>query len=360
MVSSYQLQSYLIGELERINYAISSLESKKARLDRVLEHNDALTRKQKRKMKQSLYLTVKSLDNVRREQTMLVQNLHGIETEIRGWQQAEMSFLMAQSQYNSFWAPPQIQYYLPAIYPQPNATVDISREARGSEPQWLPDWDNAMMQLDQATLVQDFTHPQETVQPEVESTESVPSRPDSGFEEPPLYMMPFDLPINYDASQHVYAHELFYQPGSQAQPPIIPQPGTVIPSQIFAPRVSAMPVTLDDMVSPRTTEQPYTAPLLPGNLAHDDIKHDPQAMARPSRHTRGQSEAAVELIERRLSESQNMSRHMRNKSSGDVSVKSEGSSTYSPAAYMQGHRASLSQVEQGEICAANAEVEWLG
>ena len=358
----YQRHAYLIGELARVNNEIDVLEKKKGRLDQLLEGDVSLLRVKRRKMKQSRYITNRSLQKVQREQTVIIENVRATEAEMTAWQVAGVNRLMAQYQYSTSWASPYLQYFPLSAQPCLGTAFDIEKVTRNSEPQWPPNWDHAMMQLDEASMVQDFSYPQNTARSEAESG-SVSSRPDSGFEEPPMYMMPFDLPINYDASQHVYSHENFYQAAPQVRAAPMPPQGTVVPRQIFSPPVSAMPRLLEEMISPRTTTQPQSAPLPATSGASNGLGTEPQDTTEPAQHKRRYSEAAVELLEHRLSGSENNGRkHSRNRSSGNLSDQSRwsiSSSAYSAATPTQGQRASLNAIEEGQMGAASAEVQWL-
>ena len=342
----YQQYAYLTSDLARVNSALSSLASKKAQLDRLLEGEPSLLRAKRRKTKQNRFLTTKSLEKVQREQRHLVQNLRATE--------AEMSRVMVQYQYNVAWVPTHMQHYPTSTYVHPEMSVDITNRDYNAEPQWPANWNYATMHLDQASTAQDFTYPRETGQPETESMDSLPSRPDSGFEEPAMFMMPFDLPINYDASQHVYSHEMFLPQGIQDQrPAAAPQAGTVIPNQIFPPPISAMPTRVEDLVSPRTISE----------LQHADPQpEERQDVTESLPANRRYSEAAVQMIERRLSEKQHKSRHQRHKSSGNFSTGSGvsiSSSTYSPVVPKEEHRTSVAAIAEGLMGALDAASEWL-
>ncbi|KAI9668049.1 MAG: hypothetical protein M1821_000869 [Bathelium mastoideum] len=301
----YQRHAYLVGELARVNGELGDLASRKAQIEQRLESDTSLLCVKKRRLKQDNFLANKSLQKTEHEQAILYENMRITEAEMLAWQVAENDRLTAAQyhQYDLSWTLPHMQYYPSSADPQSTTIVDLANVARNSEPQWPPNWDHAMMQLDEASLAQDFTYPHETLTLETEMAASAPGRPDSGFEGPPLYMMPFDMP-NYDASQHVYSHEGFYRPefSNSSVPP--PQPGTVAPNQIFPPPVSAMPNLLDEeMVSPRTTIHPQSDP-------HSTTAGE---TAEPKRRY---SEAAVQLIEGRL----NSKSHSRTKSSGGLAA----------------------------------------
>ncbi|KAF2240099.1 hypothetical protein EV356DRAFT_495974, partial [Viridothelium virens] len=358
----HQQHTYLSSELVRVNHVLGSLASKKTRLDRLLNEADtSLVRTKKRKMKQARFLTNKSFEKAQREQAVLRENLNATETEIRAWQEAETSRFVAQYQYNMPWVVPQTQYFPESAHNFSGTSTAAIGAAQCYEPRWFRDWNTASLELEQATTSQDFTYPQEIAQSTHDSTDSISSKADSGFEEPPMYMMPFDLPINYDASQHIYAHEIFYQPPTQVQAPTVPPPGTVVPNQIFGPPVSALPSTQEDTVSPRTNAHLQSAPVHFPSHVLDTAPQSLQEEAE-SHHRRRYSENAVQIIEHRLSENQNKSRHSRNKSSGQFSTRSRvsiGSSLYSPTTPMQGHRASLIEILEGRAGALNAEMDWL-
>ncbi|KAL9089443.1 MAG: hypothetical protein Q9165_005764 [Trypethelium subeluteriae] len=358
----HQQHAYLLSELVRVNHALGSLASKKTRLDRLLDEADtSLVRMKKRKMKQARFLTNKSLEKAQREQAILGENLSATETEIRAWQEAEMSRFVALHQCNMHWLLPQMQSYPESSHSFSGTSTEAVGTAQCYEPRWLRDWNTASLEL-QATTSQDFVHPQEVVQSTPDPPESISSRADSGFEEPSMYMMPFDLPINYDASQHIYAHETFYQPPAQIQASTMPQSGTVVPNQIFAPPVSATSAEEDDPLSPRTSTHPQSAPVPSTARVLDALPEDLQANVE-SPQKRRYSEYAVQLIEHRLKDTRNKSRHSRHKSSGQFSTRSglsTSSSAYSPTTPTQGNRTSLAGILKGQAGAMSAEMDWLG
>ncbi|KAI9713167.1 MAG: hypothetical protein M1820_001152 [Bogoriella megaspora] len=384
MTFLHQQHDYLMKELARISACLDNLSAKKARLDSTLGQEAPIARPRKRKLKQDRFRTNKSISCIQTEQNVLLENLREVEGRIQGWQnawhQAAMLRAMPSFHYPWAWVSPFAHWY-PAANIPPGMSIDLTSMAPHS-PQWFPNYDNGLLQFDHSQPEEPFRYPHEILPREGESTTSETSRPDSGFSEPAMYMMPFDLPINYDPSDHVYSHELFITPQQQPvpQPTLVTSPAqTVVPAQIFAPPPSSFR-RLDSLVSPHTIAP--TSPSAPltaicssvsfassSATANDDLDTPTQPQ-----HTRRYSEAAVQLIERRLSEQAEQRKslpgqgqgqgrgHARNKSSGNFSMRSVGSggsSTYSPITPRQGARASLAAVREGTAGAEEAGRMWL-